>query len=689
MTDSQATGEVAPARPVPRPLFAWILLAVPVLWAGSLWIALGTSDIGISTTAAASILVLTGVSAGAAAIAVTRAAEAGPTLPFAVMATTVATTLALSPFDLPASENSFTSFLMAAPWRYLLTPLVVHFALVVGWSRRERQWRGIVIGWYLLHLGLFLTTLVGLAIPELPLVHAIDETIRGRVVNPAGVAFACVVLGFALVAPGARRSQRRATAWALGAVAIGFGPTALRNVVPAFGASIEGPLTIARALVAVLPVIGLLAVLALPLIDPLDRDLTAHRLAQAILDGPDLGASLQRVTGALVELFEVGGADIRLALPAVYVASGDLRGGARTGPMSHEVETFDDDREMLAPLGRPRDPLGEVRLQARHGGAFGPRERDWFRAFLDPISTAVRSRRRETMAREETERLGREAAEAIAGIHRAAGLLPQAPPLDGGVVPLPVDASEVLAQLDVGVRGIGAQGERLDDFSRDVRARSRATADALARVLDRLLTVSRDVAALSGHGEEVASSNETISGVAFRTNLLANTAALEATRAGDAGRTFGVLADEIRRLADTTAATSQAIGERAGSLRADVVELVAAMSALHAELTEAIRQAETGEEGARRLDESAASLDAAVRAMRPAIEEAHEVARRRSSRDAHLTAELEQLHGERIELSRALTAHHHALGRLIDDFRRIAIAGRSAPRPPGARGQAS
>ena len=60
------------------------------------------------------------------------------------------------------------------------------------------------------------------------------------------------------------------------------------------------------------------------------------------------------------------------------------------------------------------------------------------------------------------------------------------------------------------------------------------------------------------HSDAIAASNDTVSGVAFRTNLLANTAALEASRAGAAGRTFAVLAEEIRRLADATAEASDA-----------------------------------------------------------------------------------------------------------------------------------
>src|SRR5690606_29349902 len=270
---------------------------------------------------------------------------------------------------------------------------------------------------------------------------------------------------------------------------------------------------------------------------------------------------------------------IRLTSPPMSVTEGENRPIEREA-IAPEAEAIDDHRTLAAPIGRSSDPLGEVRLHARYAGAFGRREREWVTAFLLPIGTALRARKRETAHKERAAAIQRNAAATgreLAGVQER---LPARPVDDGFAVPPPVDASEVLGQLRDGLDAVSRRTDDLEIAAGEGRLRMRDASDQVAQALDTLRTFTADLLRLGTWHDAIAASNQSVSGVAFRTNLLANNAALEATRAGSAGKTFGVLAEEIRRLADAATSSSEAIEEATRALSEELASRVAALEAL-------------------------------------------------------------------------------------------------------------
>ena len=641
----------------------WPMLLAVGIWAVGLPLLPRLGGGTVTGTATATLIGFAVIAALIAGAVLLRMPGDPVSHPFVGLVASVATLLALAPLDQAASSSQLAAFLLVAPWRYALTPLVVHFALEVGWAHRRQQWTGWVLGWYAVELGMLLVVIAGLLMNEAPLVTAVDVTFRSRIVEPVGgfAAMACLVA--ALVTGRRGRILRRPLLWTLAAVAAGVGPMLLGDFVPALTQSLDGAVTPARLALIALPLFGMIAVLSLQFRDAVGRDLAAHRLAAGLLEGADLAVPLRRIAEELHVVFDTRGLALRLAEPPITVSVGDADPGVG-GAIAPDVEDSDDQRVLVVPIGRTGNPLGEVRLEARYSGAFGATERGWLVAFLLPIAAVLRVRHREFAGTQRNASLLQRFSEGVGSLTLAAEQLP-APPADEGIaLPPLVDAREVLSQLSDGVTGVARHGEGLATTASEARDCARGISDSIARALDGLSALNQDIARLGRHGEDIAASNDTVSGVAFRTNLVANNAALEATRAGPAGRTFGVLAEEVRRLADTTAATSAAIGAGTAALSSEVSRVTFAVESTRHALANAIREAEAGEAAAQRLNDAAAELEDAARSLRPAVAEANAVAQRRSARDQHLTTTMERFLTERARLARALAEHRLAMDRV-------------------------
>ena len=89
---------------------------------------------------------------------------------------------------------------------------------------------------------------------------------------------------------------------------------------------------------------------------------------------------------------------------------------------------------------------------------------------------------------------------------------------------------------------------------------------------------SDQIVNLVEHSKNINSIVETIDEIAAQTNLLALNAAIEAARAGEAGRGFAVVADEVRALASRTSSSTKEISNMVSRIQNDANEATAAMS---------------------------------------------------------------------------------------------------------------
>lgn len=134
-------------------------------------------------------------------------------------------------------------------------------------------------------------------------------------------------------------------------------------------------------------------------------------------------------------------------------------------------------------------------------------------------------------------------------------------------------AQEVACSATKAADATGQAGIATQDGQRIIRATS-DTIEGLA--IDISIAMSK-IEGLAGSSDRIGSVLEVIQAVAEQTNLLALNAAIEAARAGEAGRGFAVVADEVRNLASNTSDSIEEIRDVIQQLQRNTLETVSAM----------------------------------------------------------------------------------------------------------------
>ena len=175
---------------------------------------------------------------------------------------------------------------------------------------------------------------------------------------------------------------------------------------------------------------------------------------------------------------------------------------------------------------------------------------------------------------------------------------------------------------------VGNMTQQVNEAANNAHQSAQTGAKVIGDAIDSIQSVAGSiehthsmVAKLGERSKEIDSVIDLIVGVAEQTNLLALNAAIEAARAGEAGRGFAVVADEVRTLAEQTVQATSSITSKIEGIQTETQHVIAAMATSLKQVEEGKQKGESAVQTIRQVEHL--TLDAAqhTQAISSAIQE--------------------------------------------------------------------
>ena len=398
--------------------------------------------------------------------------------------------------------------------------------------------------------------------------------------------------------------------------------TALDNLNATIASGASGATADANSLMNLLPiVVGLGALLALVV-----GSVLAHYLTRKLVTG------IKGVHDLLTSLSE--NCATRLADGLAAMASNDLT--MKVEPISQPLANYGSD-EVGAMAGATNAMLAKLHSTIDSY----ERARQNLSMALGEVHTAASSvSRTSSEVNQAAVHSGRGSAQIAQTIGQVASGAADQARAAGDTSRAVNDLRSVIEQVRGGAaqtaRSVESQAEAVSEMTHSIKSASRASGDVqglgaaageaaangaltvrqtvagMARIKDAVEGAAVKVTELGAKGDQIGAIVETIDDIAEQTNLLALNAAIEAARAGEQGKGFAVVADEVRKLAERSSRATKEIAALISEVQKGTNEAVRAMQV-------GAREVEAGAELASKsgaaLDEISSAVESSNRAV--------------------------------------------------------------------------
>jgi len=228
--------------------------------------------------------------------------------------------------------------------------------------------------------------------------------------------------------------------------------------------------------------------------------------------------------------------------------------------------------------------------------------------------------------------------------------------------------NEMTAAVQEVSQSTGAAAQAAHDAAKMSNKGALTITDAIG-IIDSLdaniSTASSSIAQLKEDSESIGGVLDVIRGIAEQTNLLALNAAIEAARAGEQGRGFAVVADEVRTLASHSHDATQEIQEMVERLQQGVVTAVANMEDVSKRAAEGVNQVEESAEALAEISGSVSIINDMNTQIATATDEQNSVAAEVSRNIERIS----QLSNETAESALNSEQNSQKLAALVNDLK--------------------